>query len=193
MDQIKPIPHFKRYFWWWCAVWCAVTCLTQIPERYERSVLWAPWDHENVLREFCGFAFQGAIINIVCGLGWSLISWLMQWMALSVSHWHQKRMEPRRTRPASKWVGLGAILFVTVVETVGLGIPLAAANTSFANFGIAGDDTPEGYDDSVPFVVSDRSIAIQSGGIMLAFPFACIVAGLRSLRRAEECAGQGQI
>lgn len=126
------------------------------------------------------------MINIAFGLGWSLVSWLLQWVALCVSNWVQKRMRPRRTRPASKWAGLGALIFVTVIEAVGLGTPLAALNTSFANFGIAGDNTPDGYDDSVPFVVSDRSIAIQSGGILLAFPVACIVAGLRSLRQAEE-------
>ena len=91
------------------------------------------------------------MINIAFGLGWGLVSWILQWVALAVSNWSQKSMKPRRTRPASKWAGLGAIIFVTVVETVGLGAPLAALNTSFANFGIAGDDTPDGYDDSVPF------------------------------------------
>ena len=149
-------------------------------------MLWAPWDHESIISEFCGFAFQGAIINIAFGLGWSLVSWLLQWVALWVSNWDQKRMKRRRTLPVSIWAGLGAIIFVAVVETVGLGVPLAALNTSFANFGIAGDNTPDGYDDSVPFVVSNRSIAIQSGGIILAFPIACIVAGLRSLRQPEE-------
>ena len=149
-------------------------------------MLWAPWDHESVIKEFCGFAFQGAIFNIACGLGWSLVSWVLQWVALSVSNWDRNRMKLRQMRPVSEWPGLGAIVFVMVVETVGLGAPLAALNTSFANFGIAGDDTPDGYDDSVPFVVSDRSIAIQSGGIVLAFPIACTVAGRRSLRQAEE-------
>lgn len=160
--------------------------LTQIPERYERSVLRSPWDHESVTREFCGFTFEGAIENVVFGLAWSLASWLLQWAVLSVSNWGWKRMKLRRTRPASKWVGIEAILFLAVVETVVLGASLSSLNTSFANTGFAGDDTPDGYDDSIPFVVSDRSIAIQSNGIMLAFPIACIVAGLRSLRQAEE-------
>ena len=186
MDRIKPTLHFGRYFCWWYTIWCTVTCLTQIPERYERSELWAPWDHESVVKEFRGWAFDAAITNLEFGLGWCLVSWLLQRGALSVSNWHRKRMKPRQTRPASKWAGLGAIIFVAVAETVVLGAPLAALNTGFANFGIAGDNTPYGYDDSVPFVVSDRSVAIESGGILLAFPLACVVAGLRSRRQAEE-------
>ncbi len=52
-----------------------------------------------------------------------------------------------------------------------LGVPLGNINADMANFSLAIEDTP-------PVTISDGSIRIESAGIMLAFPLACLIAGL---------------
>ncbi len=168
-------PNYGLYLLWWGAAWLLLTVPTQLPECYERSVVNAPEDRMSIFGELIKFAGGGLLIEVPFGLMWASLSWLLQW---GVSIWLGRRPEPRflRTEGSKRlWAGMAAVVLLAAVEAVVLGLPLAYLNTTFANFSLAIDDTPA-------VTITDRSIMIESTGILLAFPLACLVAGYSSGR-----------
>ena len=72
-------------------------------------------------------------------------------------------------------IAVKAVLLLAVLETVALGLPLASANTDWANFSPAIDDAPA-------LTITARSVGIESGGILLVFPLACLAAGFMAAK-----------
>ena len=152
-DTVRP--RYGPYLAWWCGTWLLITVLTQMPEYYERSLVLAPWEHSSIGSEMIGFAGGTSLIELICGLLWGSLSWLLQWGFAALR---------------SFWPRVPTVVLLVCVEGLLLGLPLANINTSMANFSLAGEDTP-------PVTISDGSIRIESIGILLAFPLACLVAG----------------
>lgn len=163
-------PNYGRYLLWWGAAWLLLTVPTQLPECYERSVVNVPKDRMSIFGELIKFANGRLLIEVPLGVIWASLSWLLQW---GMSVWLGRLPAPgylRTERTKRLWASMAAVVLLAAVEVVVLGLPLAYLNTDFANFSLAIDDTPA-------VTITDRSIMIESLGILLAFPLACLVAG----------------
>ena len=164
-------PRYGLYLLWWCGVWLLMTVPTQLPELYERSLVNRPWEHTSVFSEMMGDAGGRLIMEIPCGLMWGSLSWLLQWGAsAAVCRLRPPRLFQRGALPGL-WSCLAPIVLLACGEATVFGVPLGNMNAGLVNFSLCTDDSP-------PVTITDGSIRIESAGIMLAFPLACIVAGL---------------
>lgn len=168
-------PHYGRYLLWWCAVWFLVTLLTQIPECYERSKSLAPWRHTTIPGELVGFAFSRLLIGVPFALLWGSLSWLLLWGTLAILNWCVKRNGLQNYNKSTRGIVVVVVLLAAIAETVALGAPLANWNTNTANVSLAIEDSPA-------ITISDRSIGIESDGILLVFPLSFLVAGFAASR-----------
>ena len=119
--------------------------------------------------ELIKFAGGGLLIEVPFGLMWASLSWFLQWGVSSLlNQFRAAGFLPREasTRP---WANMDAVLALAFVEAIALGVPLAYINTGLVNFSMATDDAV--------VTITDRSIMIESVGILLAFPLACLAAG----------------
>ena len=162
-------PRYGRYLLWWCAVWFPVTLLTQMPECYERSPSLAQWRHTSIPSETVGFAFSRLLMEVPFALLWGSLSWLLLWGALVIENRLDRRSVQYREKPVAATI-VRAIVLVAALEAVILGVPLARMNTECANFSLATDDEPA-------VTITDRSVGIESGGVLLVFPLASLAAG----------------
>lgn len=147
-------PRYGLYLLWWCGVWLLTTVPTQMPELYERSLVNGPWEHISVFSEMMGDAGGRLLLEIPFGLMWGSLSWLLQWGISS-----------KQSRSP-----MTAVVLVALVEAALLGLPLAYINTGLVNFSLGTEDRPAA-------IITNRSILIESTGILLAFTLACFVAG----------------
>ena len=163
-------PNYGRYLLGWLGVWLLLTVPTQLPECYERSMVNAPWEDSSVFSELVGFAGSRSLVEVPCGLVWASLSWLLQWGTSSTLGRLRKAayFQGRDFRPCL-W-GMASVVLLACGETVLLGAPLAHENTDWANFSLCIEDSPA-------VTITDRSIRIESTGILLAFPLACLAAG----------------
>ncbi len=176
MKKTIKIASYALYLLWWCAVWLLITVPTQLPECYERSKVNAPWEHTGIFNELMGFLGSRLLMEIPFGLIWGSLSWLLQWASSAIvgrfpmPHLLEKRVS------TSLWFHIVPLVLLACVEAILLSIPLGYLNADWANFSLAIEDSP-------PVTISDNSIRIESAGIMLAFPLACMVAGYLAVKR----------
>lgn len=168
--------HYSRYLLWWCGVWLLTTVPTQLPECYERSKVYAPGDHLSVFSELMQFAGSRALVEVFFGLIWGSLSWLLQWGASAAVGQFRVPSLFQRGALTGLWFHLAPIVLLVCVEAMVLGVPLGYMNTNLANFTLGPDDSPL-------VTISDPSIRIESAGIMLAFPLACLFAGYFAIGR----------
>ena len=168
-------PHYGRYLLWWCAAWFSITVLTQMPECYERSQSLAPWRHTSIAGELVGFAFSRLLTEVPFALLWGSFSWLLSWGLFALLSKIDGRGRSQYNIELTLAIVVKAVLLLAALETIALGVPLASINTDWANFSMAIDDAPA-------LTITDRSIGIQSSGILLVFPLACLIAGFMTAR-----------
>lgn len=169
-------PNYGQYLLWWCIVWFPITVLTQMPECYERSRSLAPWLHTSVPGELIGFAFSRLLAELPFGLLWGSLSWLLLWGALGMLGKFVRQSSLQYHDRSALGIVLCVVVLLATLQTIALGVPLARWNTGAANFSLATDDAPT-------LTITDRSIGIESDGVLLVFPLACLVAGFAMVRR----------
>ena len=163
-------PNYGRYLLGWLGMWLILTVPTQLPECYERSITIAAVNKSSAFSELLGFAGLRLFMELPCGLMWGSLSWLLQRGTSSIMDQFFAPDFLRHKAMKRLWVGMAAVAVLAFAEAILLGVPLAYTNTSMANFSLAIDDAPA-------VTITDRSILIESTGILLAFPLACLAAG----------------
>lgn len=173
MTQTRP--PYGPYLLWWCTAWLLVDVSTQMPECSERSPSLAAWRHSTVHAEMLGFAGSRALMDAPFSLLWGTLSWLLHWGLAALA---ARLGVPAFVRGAALrlWPRVAPVVLLACLEALTLGLPLSALNTDFANFSLCIEDTP-------PVTISDGSVGIESLGILLAFPLACLAAGMLAVWR----------
>lgn len=169
-------PNYGQYLLWWCVVWFPVTVFTQMPECYERSLSLAQWRHTSIPNELVGFIFSRSLMELPFALLWGSLSWLSLWAALVILDRFVRRSSLQYYERSVLGIALCVIVLLATLQAVALGVPLARWNTNEANFSLAIEDDPA-------VTITDRSIGIESDGIVLVFQMACLVAGFAVARR----------
>ncbi len=156
-----------------------ITIITQLPESHERAVSLTSGKSADIAYQLACFAAARMLFEVLCGLSWGTLSWLLQWGGINLLRRSAvpKVLQRRGVlSPSVIWPVLPATVLIAVVEGLILGWPLAVANTDTVNFDIS----------DAPFVmITDGSILIGSVGIVVAFVLPSLVAGCMATPKSE--------